>query len=70
MFESLCMIKIRELRTKAMNILNAFRNYQRNIDMDLRVIDGCQFKFKMDDDFLINSNKQVLENFQKQMRET
>lgn len=29
------------MRTKILNILNAMRCYQRNIDLDLRVIDGC-----------------------------
>lgn len=67
--ESLVMLKVRESRTKILNILNAMRNYQRNIDLDLRVINGCEFKFKMDDSFLINSNKQVLENFEKQLKD-
>lgn len=56
-------MKIREIRTRILNICNGFRCYQRNIDMDLRVIDGCEFTFELDDDFLINSNKQVIEHF-------
>lgn len=29
------------MRTKIINILNGMRCYQRNINMDLRVVDGC-----------------------------
>lgn len=45
------------------------RCYQRNINLDLRVIDGCEFKFEMDDNFLINSNKQVVEKFEKNIKD-
>ena len=43
--ETLDCIKIRETRTKVMNALNAIRCYHRNLDIDMRVIDGCEFKF-------------------------
>lgn len=43
--------------------MNGIRCYQRNIDMDLRVMSGCEFEFEMDDKFLINSNKQIIDNF-------
>jgi hypothetical protein len=38
--------------------------------LDLRVLTGEEFKFKLDDEFLINSNKQVVENFEKAIKET
>lgn len=57
------------MRTKILNIMNALRCYQRNINMDLRVIDGCQFVFEIDDDFLINSNKQTVERFEKNIKD-
>ena len=39
--ETLHIIKMREIRTKIMNVLNGMRCYHRNIDLDLRVIGGC-----------------------------
>jgi hypothetical protein len=43
-----------------MNVLNGMRCYHRNLCLDLKVISGEEFKFKLDDAFLINSNKQVV----------
>lgn len=51
-----------------MNVLNGMRCYHRNLCFDMKVILGQQFKFKLDDEFLINSNKQVVENFQKAVK--
>ena len=53
-----------------MNVLNGLRCYHRNLCLDLRVLTGEEFKFKLDDEFLINSNKQVVENFEKAIKET
>lgn len=43
-----------------MNILNGYRCYQRGIAYDVRVLGGCEFVYEVDDDFLINSNKQTV----------
>lgn len=51
-------IKIREMRVKLTNLFNGMRCYHRNLALDLRVIAGLEFTFQLDDEMLINSNKQ------------
>jgi hypothetical protein len=38
--------------------------------MDLRAVSGMEFKFQLDDELLINSNKQAFENFEKAVKDT
>lgn len=67
--ETLNCIRLREVRTCITNVLNAMRCYHRSIDIDLRVIGGCEFKFELDDSMLINSNKQLLEKFERNLKD-
>lgn len=46
------------MRVKLTNIFNGMRCYHRNLALDLRVISGKEFSFQLDDEMLINSNKQ------------
>ena len=48
------------MRVKLIGILNGMRCYHRNLALDLRVLSQVQFKFHLDDELLINSNKQVV----------
>ena len=61
--ESLYCIKMREEKIQLLNILNGMRCYQRNICFDMRVINNHEFSFQLDDQFLIDSNKQTVESF-------
>jgi hypothetical protein len=68
--EMLRAIKIREMRVKLTNLFNGMRCYHRNLALDLRVLSGCPFAFSLDDEMLINSNKQSFENFEKAVKDT
>ncbi len=68
--EMLRSIRIREMRVKLTNLFNGMRCYHRNLALDLRVISGKEFAFQLDDEMLINSNKQSFENFEKAVKDT
>lgn len=68
--EMLRTIKIREVRVKLTNLFNGMRCYHRNLALDLRVLSGTEFSFLLDDEMLINSNKQSFENFEKAVKDT
>ena len=68
--EMLRAIKIREMRVKLVNLFNGMRCYHRNLALDLRVLSGAEFSFQLDDEMLINSNKQAFENFEKAVKDT
>lgn len=53
-----------------MGMLNGMRCYHRNLAFDLRAISNMPFKFHLDDEMLINANKQVLESFEKGVKDT
>jgi hypothetical protein len=68
--EMLRVIQLREQRVQLLGVLNGMCCYHRNLAMDLRVIGQMEFKFHLDDEQLINANKQVLENFEKAVKDT
>jgi hypothetical protein len=68
--EMLRAVRVRESRTQLCGLLNGMRCYHRNLAMDLRAVSGMEFKFQLDDELLINSNKQAFENFEKAVKDT
>ena len=64
------MVRLREPRVKVKNVFNGMRCYHRNLAFDLRAISGLPFAFQLDDEMLINSNKQAFEIFEKSVKDS